>query len=387
MRPLRILIHAVALKRRGGSSRHLEEFLSALKRVGQEHEYIVCFDERFAQQYQGPLPPGKVVFVRIHSDLHRLWWDEIELPRLVRRERCNVILALLTFGSTRLAVPQILFMRTPTYFCNHYLKTLHGKQRWVTLLRRWWLKLVMQASRIIITPTAAMRDAILKVYPDLPKERFRVIPHGFDKKRFLRIIRKRTQEAQGEQQASSALRILYVSNLLPYKGFDLIPYVARCLIDQGIAHRFIFTGERDDWPEGYDQMMEKAKTLGVEHCLHPLGRLPLEEVYRLYISADIFFFPSWCESFGFPLIEAMGAGLPIVAADTPVNREICGRAAVYFQPGNAASAAQQIAKLCDLRERSELRRRGEECFANRVIDMDEYVRKVWCEIEACLKGS
>jgi len=39
-----------------------------------------------------------------------------------------------------------------------------------------------------------------------------------------------------------------------------------------------------------------------------------------------------CESFGFPLVEAMGARLPIVAADTPVNQEVCGKAAIYFPP-------------------------------------------------------
>ena len=47
---------------------------------------------------------------------------------------------------------------------------------------------------------------------------------------------------------------------------------------------------------------------------------------------DIFVFPSLCESFGYPMVEAMAAGLPIVAADTPVNREMLRDSALFYSP-------------------------------------------------------
>jgi glycosyltransferase involved in cell wall biosynthesis len=73
--------------------------------------------------------------------------------------------------------------------------------------------------------------------------------------------------------------------------------------------------------------------------------LPKEHMQHLYLDSDIFVFPSLTESFGFPMAEAMSYGLPIVASDTPVNREICGGAAVYFSPQNPEDLARQVRRV------------------------------------------
>lgn len=381
---MRILIHAIALKRLGGSSRHFEEFMRALSRVGRDHEYIVCLDQRFAATYKGILPPSKVVPVRIRSDLHRLWWDQVALNRLVEKEHCDVILSLLTFSSIRPNVPQINLQRSPIYFCDYYLSTLRGKERWIILLRRWLLKKVMQASRIIVTPTAAMRDAIRRFYPSLPLERFRVIPHGFDKERFEQIVSK--TRTFREDVDRTPLRILFVSVIYPYKGFELLPLISRGLLDRGITHKIYFTGAPEDNSIIYNKILAKAQELRVKQWLRPVGILPLEQTYRLYGSADIFFFPSLCESFGFPMVEAMGAGLPIVAADTPVNREICDEAALYFEPNNVEEAVAKLLVFCANRKKrtvwgQKARRRYEET----VLSMVEYTERIVALFEAAVK--
>jgi glycosyltransferase involved in cell wall biosynthesis len=69
------------------------------------------------------------------------------------------------------------------------------------------------------------------------------------------------------------------------------------------------------------------------------------DVPRLYRDSDLFVFPSIAESFGHPLVEAMASGLPILASDIPVCREICGEAAIYFDPFNAKSLAEAIVHL------------------------------------------
>jgi glycosyltransferase involved in cell wall biosynthesis len=97
---------------------------------------------------------------------------------------------------------------------------------------------------------------------------------------------------------------------------------------------------------------------------------------RLYLDSDIFIFPSLTESFGFPLAEAMSYGLPIVAADTPVNREICGEAAVYFSPLNPEDLARQVRRVAaDAPLRQQLSVRGQE-EARRKFRWDTHVRGI-----------
>ncbi|PZS07606.1 MAG: hypothetical protein DLM64_14565 [Solirubrobacterales bacterium] len=57
------------------------------------------------------------------------------------------------------------------------------------------------------------------------------------------------------------------------------------------------------------------------------------------LAADAVVMPSTVESFCFPLAEAVGAGVPVVAADSDFARELCGPAAVYADPGDPAGFA------------------------------------------------
>jgi glycosyltransferase involved in cell wall biosynthesis len=90
-----------------------------------------------------------------------------------------------------------------------------------------------------------------------------------------------------------------------------------------------------------------------------LGILKYGQIWRAYSEADVFVFPSLCESFGHPLVEAMAAGLPVVASDIAIHHEICGDAARYFPVCTPERLAEQLVLLAaDPGLRAEMSRRG-----------------------------
>jgi len=354
---MRVLMHAIAMRKQGGGSRHLQGLVQALGQIDRENEYILCLNSRF--EFQSPYPNIMVYPVEVKSAFHRLWWDQVTLPRLVHKWRVDLTVALFVFGMFKPTVPQIVFQRNTQFYCNAYLSQLRGKAALEVTLRRKMAYLTMRASRIIVTPSAAMRDMIRRYHPDLPPDRFRVLPHGFEREQ---LSRQPLPEPIAQQliRLQGRLMILYVSHLEPHKGHDVAVRAMRELKRQGQPACLYLTMDRRDWPKGYDRLMVKIREWGLEDDVINLGRVPEGALAELYRRADVFFFPSFCESFGFPLVEAMAHGLPIVAADTAINREMCGEAALYYPPFDSIAAAQRLSTVLSSPERRQQMRAASE---------------------------
>ncbi len=70
--------------------------------------------------------------------------------------------------------------------------------------------------------------------------------------------------------------------------------------------------------------------LGLKREIIELGAVPYALLHRVYRACDFYVTPAYAETFAHPLVEAMASGLPVIASDLSVHREICGAAAVYF---------------------------------------------------------
>src|SRR5262249_9746158 len=75
------------------------------------------------------------------------------------------------------------------------------------------------------------------------------------------------------------------------------------------------------------------------------GNVPNPNMPRLVQSARVVVFPTWCESFGLPLAEALAMGAPAVAADIPACREVGGDCARYYAAGDERSLGDAITEL------------------------------------------
>lgn len=82
-----------------------------------------------------------------------------------------------------------------------------------------------------------------------------------------------------------------------------------------------------------------------------VGRLDAMGMRRAYRESDGLLFLSLSESYGFPLVEAMWLGLPVICPDLPYARWLCGEPAIYFNPTSVESLRSAVVEL-DTRLRS-----------------------------------
>jgi alpha-1,3-rhamnosyl/mannosyltransferase len=88
-----------------------------------------------------------------------------------------------------------------------------------------------------------------------------------------------------------------------------------------------------------------AERLGVAPSLRELGPVSPEELAAIYAAADVLLFPSLYEGFGWPPVEAMASGLPVVCSRAGALGEVVGDAALTAEPEDAAQLAEHLAAV------------------------------------------
>src|SRR5581483_3574271 len=178
----------------------------------------------------------------------------------------------------------------------------------------------------IVTDSEATRQEVLSRWAVAP-ERVVAVHLGID----LDVFQPTTRASP--HLAKDKANLVYVGDDNPRKNVMLAVRAAGLL--GGPARLIRFGPSR--FPEIHRAYQEEAKRLGVD-LVEP-GFADDASVIAALSGADAFLWPSLAEGFGLPPLEAMACGCPVVALDTPVNREVCGPLARYHSNDPEAAAA------------------------------------------------
>jgi glycosyltransferase involved in cell wall biosynthesis len=134
--------------------------------------------------------------------------------------------------------------------------------------------------------------------------------------------------------------VLFVSSLWQYKNCDgLLRAWARARGEIGDRQLAIVGAGAEKYVA---ELHALAAELGIAGDVVFVGKVPLEETVLFYRAADAFVYPSFNETFGLPILEAMACGCPVVTSDTSAMPETAGGAALLSDPHDPASIAQAM---------------------------------------------
>jgi len=134
---------------------------------------------------------------------------------------------------------------------------------------------------------------------------------------------------------------LFVSSLWAYKNCDGLLRAWALARGELAGRQLAIVGAPCD--EKYvKQLHSLAAELGIAADVVFVGGVPLEETVRFYRAADVFVYPSFNETFGLPILEAMACGCPVVTSNTSAMPETAGGVAVLADPRDPASIARAI---------------------------------------------
>jgi glycosyltransferase involved in cell wall biosynthesis len=296
----------------------------------------------------------------------RFWFEQTQMPSVIRESGADVLLSAGNFALWNSPVPQILLSRNALYTSPDFMADLRRRgdyRLWLdTELKAAAAKSSIQHADVTVAPSAAFaRDLREWTGKDVV-----AIHHGFDAAAFSSDPGPLPPHIEAKLAgAADALRILFVSHYNYYRNFETLIRALPLLRDRMAPRKMclMLTCElrSEANPGAYQAQSAGAlvQELGVENNVIELGTVPYRLLHRLYRGCDVYVTAAYAESFAHPLVEAMWSEVPVVAADIPVHREICGDSAIYFPRFSPALLAEAVGRLADSAEaRADSTRKG-----------------------------
>jgi glycosyltransferase involved in cell wall biosynthesis len=389
---MHLFLNGLAASAGGGLTylRNLVPHLSAHQGV----QVTAAVNPQLRRELSG-LPRVSVPEINLHAGaLGRFWQEQSSLPTVIRRSGADVLVSVGNFALRKSPVPQVLLSRNSLYTSADFLHDLRRRREY-----RLWLDTRIKGSlarRSIgwADRTVAPTEAFAQELRQWTGREVVAIHHGFDREAFFRDqtplptdIRQKLDPERGPEKA--ALRLLYVSHYNYYRNFETLfralPRIREQLGGRKVKLFLTCRLRSEDNPGTYRAAAASALVtqLGIEDSVVELGTVPYSLLHHVYRACNMYVTPAYAESFAHPLVEAIASGLPVVASDSAVHREICEDAAIYFQRFSPEELAARVCQLAASGELSkQLSDRGQE--RSRDFSWDKHVDELLALAESLL---
>ncbi|KKL73846.1 hypothetical protein LCGC14_2070810 [marine sediment metagenome] len=321
-----------------GVERYSLGLIDALLSQDDENEYIVFTNQ--PQIVRDNVRSARNLCIEsltnIKTRAQRILWEHICLPKVAEKHRIDVL-------------------HCPHYICPYfrsnvpYVVTVHDTialdfPQWCRKTNAIYYKMTMKsavnnAAKIIaVSKYTAER---LNCHFEDTTGKVRVIHPGIDA-----VF---TDESDDNRQAEVRAKynlpqkyILFVGNIEPKKNVVALLKASELLEDMGLSHKLVLAGKRS-WKSKH--VLEEINTQSKANKVVVTQYVLQEDLPFIYQMADVFVFPSLCEGFGFPPLEAMACGTAVIATGVGVLRELTDEYCRVIDPADHRGIARRIALL------------------------------------------
>ena len=195
----------------------------------------------------------------------------------------------------------------------------------------------------IIINSESLRHEVLE-HLDVDPAKLRLIPEAVDHELFRPGDTDEAWQRVRDHGVTGPF-VLFVSSLWPYKNCEgLLRAFAAARRELGGRQLVVVGPGRDG--EYATELRALTEQLGIAADVVWAGGVPLEDTVHFYRAADVFVYPSFNETFGLPILEAMATGCPVVTSSVSAMPETAGGAALLADPSDPDAIAQAIIDAC-----------------------------------------
>jgi glycosyltransferase involved in cell wall biosynthesis len=283
----------------------------------------------------------------------RMIWEQVALPKVVRKHRTDVLFCPTDIASLLAPCKVVLAVQNLNPYLGDALQRgwRYYLNRKIILRSSTWMS-ARKAARVIFVSNFSRSVVCYQL--GIPISKTEVVLHGVEP-----IFYHVPPGLPGWVRQLPQPYLLSVSSITAHKNY---PFLVRAFVQMvrqsNLRHHLVIAGA-PVFQKHVKEMHQIADQAGLGERLHLLGPVAHNELPALYRQADLFIFPSLLEVFGIPLVEAMASGVPVVTSNATSPTEICADAAVYFDPTDIRDAVDKISQgLTDYSLREKLVTKG-----------------------------
>ncbi len=350
-----------------GLGRYTQKLIEGLEQADKQNDYLVFFLLENFDNYQPRNPRFKKVLANWK------WYslgEQLFFPWQLYRQRID-LMHFTHFNAPMfyrrpmvVTIHDLILQRWPTYK-NNILSRL--KYFFKNLGYKIVIRSALDRARKIIAVSQFVKNDIIKTF-GVAEGKIGVIYEGAPE-----IANSQSLIADRgilEKYGIKKPYLLYVGNAYPHKNLARLIEAFKILVEGGRDDlQLVLVGEEDYFycclKKYYNSVILRSTTELLEKRRSEkrrvifTGFVPEEEIHNLYANASPYVFPSLCEGFGLPPLEAMTYGVPVATSRATCLPEIIGQAAHYFDGENSQDMADKIDEvLSDGNLREKLVRQG-----------------------------
>jgi glycosyltransferase involved in cell wall biosynthesis len=332
---MRVAIDLTALNAKpSGIDRYLVGMVRSLARLENGAEFFIFINVEDRARFTGPnRPPARchVLSCCFRPRIIRLFFQQFLQPLLLYLLRIDVLHSpTFIMPAWRGDARHVLTIHDMSSFAMPHC---HPPTRRGPLYER-VVRASIRRANLVTVPSSSVKADILRFVPQINEERIRVIPCGIDDAFH---PRDPAEVATVLQRLSiSTPYVLYLGTLDPRKNLPTLIDAFAELAAEGRPEHLVLGGDAGWSP---NELLSRVARPDLHGRIHFAGYIVEADLPLIYGGATLFVYPSLLEGFGFPPLEAMATGVPVVASDTSSLRENLAGAATLVPPDDSRQLA------------------------------------------------
>ncbi|MFM7425074.1 MAG: glycosyltransferase family 4 protein [Elainella sp.] len=281
--------------------------------------------------------------------LRRLTWTQLRLPRLYRQSQASLLFSPVPELPLGGAIPAVVMV--------HDLIPLRFPRLTSPLTQyfRYYVPQVLQQARHVICNSQATAQDI-RDYFQIPAAKITPIPLAHDAAHFRPLNRESAAPDASIPDPADPPYFIYLGRQDPYKNLARLIRAFAALPSGYSDYRLYLVGSAD--PRFAPALQLQAEQLGLGDRVKFLDYVPYSQLPSLLSRAVAMVYPSLWEGFGFPVLEAMACGTPVVCSNRASLPEVVGDAAILVDPLSEAELTAALQQVTEPTTQIQLRRAG-----------------------------